>query len=256
MNRTEEKYIRMALSTIQRWIHLDIDETILSFRKNQNYVVEEDIHGYVYCLLALPYESCGTFAQQLILFVYNHDTIVADLAGIHTDMSHFISDTNFYETICKENDWTYLCHAVLCQYMFAELEYPCTTPVEIDGQGVIITNTYVTKSYRGKHIFSTYMEMIKEFVLRHTHTDSVYYCVISLDPDVACYGPDTVKEPYVYSMEKDEPVRLINASILKHLGFSPIRLEPEDHNTDGSKLWFAVKEEQTHIIENTSLKTT
>jgi len=51
-----------------------------------------------------------------------------------------------------------------------------------------------------------------------------------------------VDEPYIYSYEKDEPLRQRNRTIMKHAGFVPVKLEelePEEIG-DGAKLWFAL----------------
>jgi hypothetical protein len=74
---------------------------------------------------------------------------------------------------------------------------------------------------------------------------------MSMDPDIPCLGPDTKEEPYYYTFEKDEPVRLLNAEIAEHVGFRPLRLEPDhpETETDGTKLWFCIRKEIYEIIE-------
>ena len=47
---------------------------------------------------------------------------------------------------------------------------------------------------------------------------------------------------------KDEPTRLLNASILAKRGYESVRLEDEEEN-DGSKLWYALLKEKEHIVE-------
>jgi len=73
-----------------------------------------------------------------------------------------------------------------------------------------------------------------------------------MDPDIACFGPDAKDEPYYYSFEADEPVRLRNAEIAERLGFTPLRLELEnpEQETDGTRLWFCVRSEICEIIED------
>ena len=81
----------------------------------------------------------------------------------------------------------------------------------------------------------------KALALYQAHTD--LYTAIALDPDIAQYGPDTKPEPYYYSFEVDEPRRLVNASIMEKLNFTPIRLEADEIG-DGTKLWFALQHEK------------
>jgi hypothetical protein len=62
-----------------------------------------------------------------------------------------------------------------------------------------------------------------------------------------------VEEPYIYSYEKDEPLRLRNCIIMRHVGFVPVKLEelePQERG-DGAKLWFAMRHEHDLIVETT-----
>ena len=105
---------------------------------------------------------------------------------------------------------------------------------------------------RLQEIAQEVFDTMKEYALRKNTGMAKLYTVLSMDPDIACYGPDAKDEPYYYSFEKDEPVRLQNAAIAEHVGFTPLRLEPDDpeQETDGTKLWFCVRNEICEIIED------
>ena len=77
---------------------------------------------------------------------------------------------------------------------------------------------------------------------------------LSLDPDIACYGPDAKDGPYYYNYEKDEPDRIRNRIIAEHTGFFPVRLEltEQPEEDDGTKIWFAVRHERDIILETES----
>ena len=101
----------------------------------------------------------------------------------------------------------------------------------------------MTTAYRRQFIFRNMVQMIKDHALRYSYENTDLYTAIALDPDIAQYGPDTKPEPYYYSFEVDEPRRLVNASIMEKLNFTPIRLE-SDEIGDGTKLWFALQHEK------------
>ena len=76
----------------------------------------------------------------------------------------------------------------------------------------------------------------------------IYLC-ISLDPDVPCYGPDAVDEPYVYSFERDEPLRNRNMQILEKLGYQEYDVDFGEVGADGAKHRFAWKSEMVAAEE-------
>ena len=104
---------------------------------------------------------------------------------------------------------------------------------------LIYTIAYTGRDERQKGIFRNLMNLSESFFAKEK-SGLTLYSVISLDPDVACYGKDRLDEPYIYSM-KDEPVRLLNAEIIRKLGYTPLKLETDEEVEDGSLLWFAWK---------------
>ena len=93
--------------------------------------------------------------------------------------------------------------------------------------------------------------MMREASLRSVSGAQILSCAISLDPDIACYGPDAKDEPYYYNYETDEPRRMKNAEIAEKRGYEVIRLQEDDPrpDSDGTKIWFAVRYEQDLIID-------
>lgn len=235
-------------------------------QKNDAYNVEE-IDGYVYCLFSFPFlqdnggmmRTAADFAfgriEQIFLLVYDKQTIIADCSGIHGSMHDFLFWEPAVEYTCTESDWMYLEHYTLCTSMFPKIPYPApfdqTVKKKIKGEAFLYRNAYVTTSYRKHGIFTTMLQMVRDHVLRYASERADLYSVIALDPDIACYGPDAVDEPYIYSYEKDEPLRKRNREIMKHVGYTPVKLEelePEKKG-DGAKLWFALRHEHDWIVE-------
>lgn len=220
----------------------------LSFR---DYEIEEDRHGYVYCLFSWE----ETDSERIVLLVYDDEMrIIADLSAVHTHVNDLLYSQRLYDELSEESDWMYLEHYTLCGYMFPDLPYPACTETEkqtYEGEALLYSNAYVTRAYRRKGIFSVMLNMSRDFALRKAGGTAVLYSIFSLDPDIAVYGPDAQKEPYHYSFEKDEPVRMVNCQIMKRLGFEPLRLEEteEDADADGTKLWFALRKETDLIID-------
>lgn len=230
------------------------------------YNIEEN-SGMIYCLFSFPIiKEDGGYIEQgsdldegrlerIILLVYEEDLIIADCAGIHSSMQDIVFWQPAVEAVCMESDWMYLEHYTLCSSAFPSIPYPVkqnTKRQSLPGDALIYSNAYVTTSYRRHGIFRVMLEMMRDHALRHACSPADLYSVIALDPDVACYGPDAVEEQYIYSYEKDEPLRQRNCTIMQHVGFTPVKLEefePQEP-TDGAKLWFALRHEHDLIIES------
>ncbi|MBQ9328054.1 MAG: hypothetical protein IJ225_05915 [Solobacterium sp.] len=218
------------------------------------YTVEQFCDNYSAIVFSYPVIE---ISEQVILLVYDDSgQVIADCAGIHSDLRTFLYSEALYDYLSEESDWMYLEHYVISGTMFPELPYPfCTSGNTLDedvqGEVLLYSNAYVSRANRGQGIFSAMMELMKDFILRDCVGKRDLYTVLSLDPDVACYGPDTVDWPYVYSYERDEPIRRKNADLMNHLGFASIRLEEDEPSSesDGTKLWFVVRHEQDIVIE-------
>lgn len=226
----------------------------------------EEINKYLYCLFSFPLlKEDGNMIrnaedmeqgrlERLILFVYDKDTIIADCSAIHAAMQDVVFFEPAVELICTESDWMYLEHYTLCTSAFPEIPYPAPFDEEQEtqkGEALIYSNAYVTTSYRRNGIFANMLQIVRDHALRYSEKHVELYSVIALDPDVACYGPDAVEEPYIYSYEKDEPLRQRNCTIMRHVGFVPVKLEelePKERG-DGAKLWFALRHEKDLIVE-------
>ncbi|MDD6258424.1 MAG: hypothetical protein PUA69_04125 [Erysipelotrichaceae bacterium] len=255
MNDLERKYLALSLEKLRSFLPKPPIIMLAEYSEREDmYSVEGFDHDLVSCTFAYPV-SDGE-AERVIQLVYDDQEIIADCSGIFTDMNHMLYSENLYNCLCDESDWMYLEHFTLCSMLGMNEEYPpfkSKEKTDIPGIAFLFSNAYVTKSYRKQHIMTAMMDCTREFCARNAVNELDLYMAISLDPDVACYGPDASEKPYVYSMEQDEPKRKLNAEIAEKLGFTAIRLEavhPEE-KTDGSKLWFALCHEHDLIVEST-----
>lgn len=247
-------YLENALKRLEKWLPKPTDEMLQSYLEGSAYddwSIEEDMNGFVYCLFLWQ----ETDSQRIVLLVYDEKMrIIGDLSAVSCSVDSLLYSEKLYDDLSEESDWMYLEHYTLCAAMFDELPYPpCQLKyrVKYKGQALLYSNAYVTRAFRKRGIFTFMIHMTGEFALRNESGNALLYSVISLDPDVAVYGPDAVEEPYHYSFEKDEPVRMQNCEIMKKLGFEPVRLEETepDENADGTKLWFALRRENDMIID-------
>jgi hypothetical protein len=253
MKQRESVYLEKSLKLLERWLPQSVpammEEYLSKPREEADWNVEEDSHGYVYCVFSWP----ETASERIVLLVYDDGMrIIADCSAVHCSVSDLLSSTALFDELCDESDWMYLSHYTLCAGLFPDVPYPPEgNQVNRAGEALLYSNAYVTKAYRRKHIFTVMSEIMREFALRFQSGSALLYTAFSLDPDIAVYGPDAVSEPYHYSFEKDEPDRMRNKMILEKLGFEVIRLQEteEDVEADGTKLWFAVKKENDVIID-------
>ena len=253
MNRLEREYLTLSLTRLAEVLPKPKEELMRLFETEKDAASVEQIEDLVLCIFGFPVHSR---MEQVILLVYDREKrIIADAGAYHTDAASFLEKTEIYDALSEESDWMYLEHYVLSNTMFPDLPYPfCETKQASGktGEVLLYTNAYVSKEFRRRGIFKTILEAMRSYALRKEEGICTLYTVLSMDPDIACYGPDAVEEPYCYSFEQDEPVRLQNAEIARRTGLFPIRLEPDDPEaeTDGTKLWFCVRKELCEITED------
>ena len=255
MTEKELKYLECSLKKLEKWLPETLPEMIAGYTDGSLfYNVEEDEKGYVYCQFSWPETEK---AERLVLLVFDDAMrVIADISGIHCRMDDLMKDTDIYDLCSEESDWMYLEHYILCQWGKEELPYPyCEADAKeelvFDGEALLISNAYVTESFRRQGIFTMMEMMMREASLRNVSGAQILSCAISLDPDIACYGPDAKDEPYYYNYETDEPRRMKNAEIAEKRGYEVIRLQEDDPrpDSDGTKIWFAVRYEQDLIID-------
>ena len=251
----EEKYLNAALKLLERWIPsppaVMIEKWKGQSEEEADWNVEEAAGGLVFCIFGWP----ETDSERCVLLVYDEQMrVIADASAVHCSVSALLGSSKLYDELSEESDWMYLEHYTLCCYMFPQYEYPpCKENRQYQeaGEALLFSSVYVTESYRRRGIFTVMIQMMRDFALRRSSGNTELYSAVSLDPDIAVYGPDAKDEPYYYSFEKDEPVRKLNAMILEKAGFDVLRLEEteEDPKADGTKLWFAVKKENDLIVD-------
>lgn len=246
-----DQYLDRSLHLLEKWIPFSVSAMEYWFSIHPDDYTIEMADGLTFCLFSWPVletdgkewnihsDSENFFMERCILLVYQKNEIIADMSGFHADLKNLCTSPDITAFLQKESDWLDLEQYVLSGICGNESE---------NGEGMIFANAYVTRSLRQRGIFAAMEQMMKEYALRHREGSVIYSSVLSLDPDIACYGPDTVDEPYIYSWEKDEPVRILNETISRRLGYEPVRLERLPDNTDGTKICFAVKKEEDQII--------
>ena len=245
---TFEIYIERALTMLEKWLPQSKEELQKHYKEHP-----EDCDGMwkddlYYCLFSWKEKQ----AERIILLVYEKDIVIADLSAIHCSIDTLMHDETFYDAMSLESDWMYLEHYILSSLLYPDRTYPDFSAITEDcaGEALLFSNAYVTRTYRRRKIFTNMESMTRSFALRKTRGLSRLASIFALDPDVACYGPDTVKEAYIYNYEKDEPVRQLNAKIAEHIGYQPLKLEETEHHEgdDGTKLWFAVHIEKSMML--------
>lgn len=258
MDNLSKIYLTKALTRLEKYLPDDTDTLLDWYEGHTDYYSVLPIGNYVYCLFALPVISSkgkeithvseidSNVLERITILVYEGDTIIADISGLHASMDTLLTNEKVFNFCADESDWTYLEHYCLCGNYFLNITYPPnkeSSSLLVSGEALLITNAYVTTAYRRQLIFCNMIQMMKEHALRYSYENTDLYTAIALDPDIAQYGPDTKPEPYYYSFEVDEPHRLVNASIMEKLNFTPIRLEADEIG-DGTKLWFALQHEK------------
>lgn len=253
MKQNEEKYILKILSFLEKGSYFT-KQQMLSWLKmhRNNWCMEEDGYGYQYCLISYPltaFSQSSSDPEKIVLLVFDGETVIADIAAIHAKTEAMMNDETVNDAIMDIDTWVqsslYVMKTAFQHHKAFQRK---------DSIGCIICNAYVTNSYRRKGIFTAMMQMVRDHCVRFSHNTVTLFQTISLDPDVACYGPDASDEPYYYSMEQDEPKRILNAQIIQHLDFAAVQLEhgEEDTLSDGTFIWYAIKAEHITIVERNS----
>ena len=258
MDKLSLTYLTKAFTRLEKYLPDDTDILLSWYDTHSDYYSVLPIGKYVYCLFALPVMSSygkeinhvseidSNVLERITTLVYEDATIIADISGLHASMDTLLTNENVFNFCADESDWTCLEHYCLCGNYFPDITYPPnkeSSSLLVSGEALLITNAYVTTAYRRQSIFRNMVQMIKDHALHYSYKNTDLYTAIALDPDIAQYGPDTKPEPYYYSFEVDEPRRLVNASIMDKLNFTPIRLEADEIG-DGTKLWFALQHEK------------
>lgn len=253
MNSLDRKYLQLSIKRLGSYLPYD-DKTMIEMYETNPYDFSVEAYSdFLYaCVFSYPIPDVP--ARQIILLVYDeNDQIVADTNAIHLSVPDFLQSQAVYDYLSEESDWMYLEHYTLSGIMFPDLPYPfCQSGQTTDHTGEVLLygNAYVSIDNRRQGLFKMMLESMRDHALRYRQGMITLYCVLSMDPDVPCYGPDKSDEPYIYSYQQDEPKRLVNKIIAEHVGLMPIKLEELDpKNVTGTKLWFCVRKETVQIIE-------
>ena len=241
MKAVEEKYLERSLMKLADYLPFDRKKYLDQCHVNKDlYRVEIGENGHVYCLFSYhdPVEI-----EWLILLVYEGENIIADCSCACISGAACRESETVYASLAEESDWLYLERQLVDEEM---------TDDDLRFHEVLLySSIYVTKRYRRRGIFQRMMEMSRDFVIDRAENEVFLYSVMSLDPDIACYGEDTPKEPYIYNFEKDEPDRIRNRIIAAKAGYVPLCIESmkEAEGFDGTKCWFAIKKEHIVLLE-------
>lgn len=249
MNKTEKKYISRILGFLSQGSEWTEKEMMEWLAKHEDcYSLEEDGNHYRYCLVSYPLNGIDSeemTPEKVVLLVFEKDTVIADIAAVWAPVWKLQSDQETISLITEVDTWTESNLYVLKSAFFQD-----PSLYHDEDIGCIICNAYVTEKHRRKGLFTTMMQMVRDHVARYSENHVTIFQSISLDPDIACYGPDSSDEPYYYSKEKDDPKRMLNAEIIQHLNFAVVQLEhtDEDSLSDGSFIWYAIKAEHLTIV--------
>jgi hypothetical protein len=175
--------------------------------------------------------------SRVIMLVYDGETIIADMSGLYGTLYDLKHDPAVLDYVQKESDWMDLEQYILAGVIGEE-----------EGMALLVSSAYVTSTYRRQGIFKEMDQAVKEHVTAMCEGRTLYVSILSLDPDIAYYGPDATGETYYYSYEKDEPKRKINEEIIQKCGYEVIHLEADEIG-DGTKIAFAYKKEADLLID-------
>ena len=251
---TERDWLKKSVDLLGDSLPVSAEELMKQLEQDSSLhdIAEED--GHTYCLFSVVQEE----KELLILLVYSRrGNVIADFSAWHVSADAAVNSHALYDALSEESDWMYLEHYLYHEMVHKDLPYPPADAArKLPQEEVLFTRSaYVSRRYRGRHIFTRMLEMMQNLVIRNASGITRLTTLISLDPDVACYGEDARKTPYVYSFDKDEPVRKNNMQILEHLCFGIVRVEyhdKRDDEGDGTKIWFALKKQQIDIVETES----
>ncbi|MCR5449487.1 MAG: hypothetical protein K6F23_08825 [Solobacterium sp.] len=224
MGNEERTYLEKALRTIEVWIPGALEQWMPEYEKDRTLYRVDNNGGYVSVIFSIKENGL----RRPVQLVFEGDTVIADCAAYLLSMSE-LKDSRVCAVLEDESDWLYWETEIL----------KAETGKEEAAEMLVYTNAYTTKAYRRQGLFRRMISGMESFAVQSKESVSLY-SVISLDPDIACYGPDKIDVPYIYSM-KDEPARLLNTRIIKKVGFEPLKLETDEPVEDGSILWFAVR---------------
>ena len=224
MEQKERCFLEQSLRLLETWIPDALNIWMKRYEEDEKLYDVSEYGPYVHWLQGI--EEAGM--RRIIQLVYEDGKVAADCAAWYLNKNELLDEKN-RRYLEEESDWEYW----ECEIAENEMD------LEKDAAVLIYTNAYTTKRWRQNGIFRRMIRKTEEFVSQLSDFTDLY-SVISLDPDVACYGEDKMSEPYYYSMA-DEPVRLMNAEIIEKCGFAPLKLETDEPVEDGSILWFAVR---------------
>ncbi len=252
MDAFDREILALSLERLKDVLPMTPAALMKEYEEDSRRYCVETIGDHVFCLFTWPVLSD---LERIILLVFDSSRqIIADIGAYHTDAKSFLESREIYDYLSEESDWMYLEHYVLSSTVFHMYPYPfclSSQKAEEAGEVLIYVNAYVSRAMRRQHIFRAMLESVSCHVFQEATGILPVYSVFSLDPDIACFGPDAEDEPYYYSYEADEPVRRRNARIAERIGFTPLKLEMEhpEEETDGTKLWFCVGQELFEAAE-------
>lgn len=241
MEINDQIYLMKALDLLKTSLDHPVSWYMDLYENDPSLYSYENDGRYDYILFTIPHKNW----QNVILLVYDNTDVIADASGYLCDFDTLRQDEDFLEECSRESDWMYLEQRISAQMLQED------QGIQRKGRAFLTGSTYVTKAYRHQGIFVQMLDMIHQFAMEDLRGNACYLHILSLDPDIPCYGPDALDEPYYYQYDKDEPVRRQNAAIMRHLDYEVLQLEEEhpEQNTDGTKIWFAIRMEEDHIEE-------
>ncbi len=255
LNSFTEAFLKQSFALLSGWFPFSAETMLEKFRKKDprfrfSVSVRESL---IYVLFSLPWlnaegkqitdpeDTENNFVSLLVGLAFDgKKEVIADLALYHLPAA-MMHNQKIRDAFEEESDWLYWESYIIDEICLQDHE------LQEDEEVLIYTNAYTGKDERQRGIFTRLMELSEAFFEKNRSRITLY-SVISLDPDVACYGKDKVNGPYIYSM-KDEPTRLLNAEIIRKLGFEPLKLETDEEVEDGSLLWFAWKKKTSILLD-------
>ncbi len=225
MDNEDRVFLERSLKLLERWLPGTAEERLKQYEDAPSLYRVTDRGPFTHCLLIVEEDGL----KRLVQLVFEGETVVSDCAAWLLEKEELAKE-EVLRYLEEESDWEYWESEIVSREMRGIRE---------EARVLLYTNAYTTKRFRRRGLFSAMIREMETFSAGNSGQVHLF-SVISLDPDIACYGEDSRDEPYYYSM-KDEPARLLNAAIVEKAGFRPLKLETDEPVEDGSILWFAVK---------------
>ena len=155
---TERDWLKKSVDLLGDSLPVSAEELMKQLEQDSSLhdIAEED--GHTYCLFSVVQEE----KELLILLVYSRrGNVIADFSAWHVSADAAVNSHALYDALSEESDWMYLEHYLYHEMVHKDLPYPPADAArKLPQEEVLFTRSaYVSRRYRGRHIFTRMLEM-------------------------------------------------------------------------------------------------